>query len=92
MGRAIHLYAHTTDVPDNVPTEVATFTEPIAAALEIQQQVAVNCDWALEKSRGEKVNFLFSPCRPTHHSPTNTNKDSSSVDSPNNGLLLLYWQ
>ncbi|MBD6617413.1 zinc-binding dehydrogenase [Komarekiella sp. 'clone 1'] len=26
-------------VPDNVPTEVATFTEPIAAALEIQQQV-----------------------------------------------------
>jgi threonine dehydrogenase-like Zn-dependent dehydrogenase len=26
-------------VPDNVPTEVATFTEPLAAALEIQQQV-----------------------------------------------------
>jgi len=28
-------------VPENVPTEVATFTEPIAAALEIQQQVAL---------------------------------------------------
>ncbi|MBR8837654.1 MAG: alcohol dehydrogenase catalytic domain-containing protein [Stigonema ocellatum SAG 48.90 = DSM 106950] len=28
-------------VPDNVPTEVATFTEPLAAALEIQQQVAL---------------------------------------------------
>ncbi len=28
-------------VPDNVPTEVATFTEPIAAALEIQQQVDI---------------------------------------------------
>ncbi len=26
-------------VPDHVPTEVATFTEPLAAALEIQQQV-----------------------------------------------------
>ncbi|MDZ8053659.1 MAG: MDR/zinc-dependent alcohol dehydrogenase-like family protein [Aulosira sp. ZfuVER01] len=26
-------------VPENVPTDVATFTEPIAAALEIQQQV-----------------------------------------------------
>ncbi|HBB32873.1 MAG TPA: alcohol dehydrogenase [Cyanobacteria bacterium UBA8803] len=29
-------------VPDQVPTDVATFTEPIAAALEIQQQVAVH--------------------------------------------------
>jgi threonine dehydrogenase-like Zn-dependent dehydrogenase len=28
-------------VPDNVPTEVATFTEPLAAALEIQQQVRI---------------------------------------------------
>jgi threonine dehydrogenase-like Zn-dependent dehydrogenase len=28
-------------VPDNVPTEVATFTEPLAAALEIQQQVKI---------------------------------------------------
>ena len=28
-------------VPDTVPTDVATFTEPIAAALEIQQQVTV---------------------------------------------------
>ncbi len=28
-------------VPENVPTEVATFTEPLAAALEIQQQVAL---------------------------------------------------
>jgi threonine dehydrogenase-like Zn-dependent dehydrogenase len=26
-------------VPENIPTEVATFTEPLAAALEIQQQV-----------------------------------------------------
>lgn len=26
-------------VPDNVPTEAATFTEPLAAAMEIQQQV-----------------------------------------------------
>lgn len=31
-------------VPDNVPTDVATFTEPIAAALEIQQQVQVRPD------------------------------------------------
>ena len=31
-------------VPDNVPTDVATFTEPVAAALEIQQQVAVRPD------------------------------------------------
>ncbi len=31
-------------VPDNVPTEVATFTEPLAAALEIQQQVALGAD------------------------------------------------
>lgn len=31
-------------VPDNVPTDVATFTEPIAAALEIQQQVPVRPD------------------------------------------------
>jgi threonine dehydrogenase-like Zn-dependent dehydrogenase len=29
-------------VPDNVPTEVATFTEPIAAALEIQQQIPLS--------------------------------------------------
>lgn len=29
-------------VPDNVATDVATFTEPIAAALEIQQQVKVS--------------------------------------------------
>lgn len=28
-------------VPDNVPTDVATFTEPVAAALEIQQQVSI---------------------------------------------------
>jgi threonine dehydrogenase-like Zn-dependent dehydrogenase len=28
-------------VPDHVPTDVATFTEPIAAALEIQQQVSI---------------------------------------------------
>ncbi|HYW18978.1 MAG TPA: alcohol dehydrogenase catalytic domain-containing protein [Nodularia sp. (in: cyanobacteria)] len=31
-------------VPDNVPTDIATFTEPVAAALEIQQQVAVGVD------------------------------------------------
>jgi len=31
-------------VPDNVPTDVATFTEPVAAALEIQQQVLVRPD------------------------------------------------
>ncbi len=31
-------------VPDCVPTEVATFTEPLAAALEIQQQVALRSD------------------------------------------------
>ncbi|MEA5513701.1 MDR/zinc-dependent alcohol dehydrogenase-like family protein [Nodularia sp. UHCC 0506] len=31
-------------VPDNVPTDIATFTEPVAAALEIQQQVAVGTD------------------------------------------------
>ena len=31
-------------VPDNVPTEVATFTEPIAAALEIQAQVKIHPD------------------------------------------------
>ncbi len=29
-------------VPDNVPTEIATFTEPIAAALEIQAQVKIH--------------------------------------------------
>lgn len=29
-------------VPDQVPTDVATFTEPLAAALEIQQQVAID--------------------------------------------------
>lgn len=28
-------------VPDTVPTDIATFTEPVAAALEIQQQVTV---------------------------------------------------
>lgn len=31
-------------VPDNVPSEVATFTEPLAAALEIQQQVALSAN------------------------------------------------
>lgn len=31
-------------VPDTVPTDVATFTEPVAAALEIQQQVTVRPD------------------------------------------------
>jgi threonine dehydrogenase-like Zn-dependent dehydrogenase len=31
-------------VPDNVPTEAATFTEPLAAALEIQQQVQIRPD------------------------------------------------
>ncbi|MBD2206514.1 alcohol dehydrogenase catalytic domain-containing protein [Calothrix sp. FACHB-1219] len=31
-------------VPDNVPTEVATFTEPLAAALEIQQQVELGAN------------------------------------------------
>lgn len=31
-------------VPDTVPTDVATFTEPVAAALEIQQQVPVRPD------------------------------------------------
>jgi threonine dehydrogenase-like Zn-dependent dehydrogenase len=31
-------------VPDRVPTEVATFTEPLAAALEIQQQIPVRPD------------------------------------------------
>ncbi len=29
-------------VPDNVSTDVATFTEPLAAALEIQQQISVD--------------------------------------------------
>jgi threonine dehydrogenase-like Zn-dependent dehydrogenase len=29
-------------IPDNIPTDVATFTEPIAAALEIQQQVSIH--------------------------------------------------
>ena len=29
-------------VPDNIPTEVATFTEPIAAALEIQTQIKIH--------------------------------------------------
>lgn len=29
-------------VPDNIPTEVATFTEPIAAALEIQAQIKIH--------------------------------------------------
>ena len=31
-------------VPENVPTDAATFTEPLAAALEIQQQVILNSD------------------------------------------------
>jgi threonine dehydrogenase-like Zn-dependent dehydrogenase len=31
-------------VPDSVPTDVATFTEPVAAALEIQQQVSIRPD------------------------------------------------
>lgn len=31
-------------VPDSVPTDVATFTEPVAAALEIQQQVSIRSD------------------------------------------------
>ncbi|HIK07500.1 MAG TPA: alcohol dehydrogenase catalytic domain-containing protein [Trichormus sp. M33_DOE_039] len=31
-------------VPDNVPTEIATFTEPLAAALEIQQQIVICAD------------------------------------------------
>ncbi|MBD2445871.1 alcohol dehydrogenase catalytic domain-containing protein [Nostoc sp. FACHB-152] len=31
-------------VPDNVSTDIATFTEPLAAALEIQQQVALDED------------------------------------------------
>ncbi|WP_026732963.1 MDR/zinc-dependent alcohol dehydrogenase-like family protein [Fischerella sp. PCC 9605] len=31
-------------VPEHVPTEAATFTEPVAAALEIQQQVALRPD------------------------------------------------
>lgn len=32
-------------VPDNVSTDAATFTEPIAAALEIQQQLSINPEW-----------------------------------------------
>ena len=28
-------------VPENVPTDAATFTEPVAAALEIQQQISI---------------------------------------------------
>lgn len=31
-------------VPENVPTDAATFTEPLAAALEIQQQVRLSSD------------------------------------------------
>ncbi|WP_041555295.1 MDR/zinc-dependent alcohol dehydrogenase-like family protein [Nostoc sp. PCC 7524] len=31
-------------VPENVPTDIATFTEPLAAALEIQQQVTICAD------------------------------------------------
>ncbi|HAX76062.1 MAG TPA: alcohol dehydrogenase [Cyanobacteria bacterium UBA11372] len=31
-------------IPDNVPTDVATFTEPVAAALEIQQQISIRPD------------------------------------------------
>ena len=37
-------YANLHPVPDSVPTDVATFTEPVAAALEIQQQVSVRPD------------------------------------------------
>jgi threonine dehydrogenase-like Zn-dependent dehydrogenase len=37
-------YANLHPVPDTVPTDVATFTEPVAAALEIQQQVSVRPD------------------------------------------------
>jgi threonine dehydrogenase-like Zn-dependent dehydrogenase len=29
-------------LPDSLPTEIATFTEPVAAALEIQTQIAIN--------------------------------------------------
>src|SRR5213594_3441302 len=32
------------EVPDSVPTEEAVFVEPLAAALEIQQQVAIGPD------------------------------------------------
>ena len=32
-------------VPEGVSTDEATFTEPIAAALEIQQQVSISPDW-----------------------------------------------
>ncbi|WP_066377050.1 MDR/zinc-dependent alcohol dehydrogenase-like family protein [Anabaena sp. CA = ATCC 33047] len=31
-------------VPENVPTDIATFTEPLAAALEIQQQIKICAD------------------------------------------------
>lgn len=31
-------------VPDNITTDVATFTEPVAAALEIQEQVKIGAD------------------------------------------------
>ncbi|MBF2066017.1 MAG: alcohol dehydrogenase catalytic domain-containing protein [Calothrix sp. C42_A2020_038] len=31
-------------IPDHLPTDVATFTEPIAAALEIQQQISISAD------------------------------------------------
>jgi threonine dehydrogenase-like Zn-dependent dehydrogenase len=31
-------------IPENVPTDAATFTEPLAAALEIQQQVMLSSD------------------------------------------------
>ena len=37
-------YANLHPVPDTVPTDVATFTEPVAAALEIQQQVSLRPD------------------------------------------------
>ena len=37
-------YANLHPVPDSVPTDVATFTEPVAAALEIQHQVSVRPD------------------------------------------------
>lgn len=41
-------------VPDPVPTEVATFTEPVAAALEIQEQVSIqNCDRVLVVGDGK---------------------------------------
>jgi threonine dehydrogenase-like Zn-dependent dehydrogenase len=41
-------------VPDNISTDVATFTEPVAAALEIQQQVEIKpCDRVLVVGDGK---------------------------------------